>query len=77
MTLKVIGSGEVVQRVFWLDLRTRTCGVHLWHPQTGQERCSERPVSDILVQAADGAAAVRASVENILGERAEEILREE
>lgn len=76
MTLKVIGSGEIVQRVFWLDLRSRTCGIHLWHPGTGRERCSERPLADLLVEAAEGCT-TRASVEVIIGERAEEILRDE
>lgn len=76
MTLKVIGSGEIVQRVFWLDLRSRTVGVHLWHPVNGYERCSERSIADILVEPAVGTA-TRASVEVILGERAEEVLRDE
>jgi hypothetical protein len=76
VTLKVIGSGEIVQHVYWLDLRARTCGVKLWHPDTGHERCSERPVADFLAAGAGGKM-TRASVENILGERAQEILRDE
>jgi hypothetical protein len=76
VTLKVIGSGEIVHQVFWLDLRSRTCGVRLWNPQTDETRCSERPVSDMLIAAPDGKRS-RASVENVLGDLAQVILRDE
>lgn len=75
MILRVCGSGEVVQHVFWLDLRSRTCGVRLWNPQTGHERCSERSLADFLIEGRDGATTV-ANVELLLGDRAEQILRD-
>jgi hypothetical protein len=76
VTLKVIGSGEIVQQVFWLDLRSSTCGVKLWNPQTDQSRCSERPVSDLLIAAPTGKR-LRTSVENVLGDLAQVILRDD
>ncbi len=75
MTVKVIESGEVVQHVFWLDLRSRTCGVKLWHPHTGHERCGERRIAELVVIAGTGQRSVICA-EVILGERAQEILRD-
>jgi hypothetical protein len=77
VTLKVIGSGEIVQQVFWLDTRTRTCGVMLLNPHTGYERCSERAVADLLIEARRGQVTAADSVELILGDRAGVILRDE
>lgn len=78
MTLKVIGSGETVEQVFWLDTRTRTCGVKLRHPVTGYERCSERALADLLVAGAGGrGAGAPADVEVAVGNRAQVILGDE
>lgn len=74
MALKVIGSGEVVQQVFWLDARTRQCGVMLCDPSTGHERCRELAVAD-LVHETDGRT-TKAGVELVLGNRAMVILGE-
>lgn len=75
MIVKVIGSGEVVEQVFWLDLRSRTCGVKLRHPTTGYQRCSERPLADFLLP--PRYAGTHIDVELVLGEQTEVILREE
>lgn len=76
MTLKVIGSGEIVQQVFWLDMRTLTCGVMLLDLATNSLRCSERMVADLLVETRRGRLTA-ASVELILGDMANVILRDE
>lgn len=76
MTLKVIGSGEIVQQVFWLDARSRTCGVMLLNQHTNEVRCSERPVADLII-AAQGERTSRRSVEVILGNLAGVILQDE
>jgi hypothetical protein len=75
VTLKVAGSGEIVQQVFWLDTRTRTCGVMLLNPETGYERCSERPLADLIPDGSGGnGKAAWAGVELYLGDRAGVIL---
>lgn len=76
MTLKVLGSGEIVEQVFWLDIRSRSCGVKLRHPVTGYERCSERMLADLLIDGSNGQT-TRASVEVIVGNRAQVILGDE
>lgn len=76
MTLRVIGSGEIVQQVFWLDTRTRTCGVMLFDPETDAVRCCERQVADLLVHGTGGRT-TRAGVELMLGDQAGVILRDE
>jgi hypothetical protein len=75
VTLKVIGSLELVQEVFWLDLRTRTCGVRLLNQQTGHERASERAVADLVLVRVDGTL-TRDNVEMALGNRAQCIFGE-
>ena len=76
MTLKVIGSGEIVQQVFWLDTRTRTCGVMLLNLATNEVRCSERPLADLII-AGQESRTTRRSVEVILGNMANVVLCDE
>lgn len=76
MTLKLIGSGEIVEQVFWLDTRSRTCGVKLRNPVTSGERCCESLLANFELQHADGRT-TRASVENAMGTRAQVILLDE
>lgn len=75
MTVKVAGSGEIVEQVFWLDTRSRTCGVKLRHPVTGYVRCSERPLADFLLPPKYAGTCVDAEL--VLGEEAFVILRDE
>lgn len=76
MTLKVIGSGEIVQQVFWLDTRTRTCGVMLLNLNTNEVRCSERPLADLIIAGQEERTSWR-SVEVVLGNMANVVLCDE
>lgn len=74
MTLKVLGTGETVQQVFWLDIRSRTCGVMLRDPTTGAERGGHLLLEELAVEHAHGRT-TRANVELVCGDRAQVILR--
>lgn len=77
MTLKVIGSGEIVQQVFWLDTRSRTCGVMLANLHTNEVRCSERPLADLIIAGQEDRTPPRRTIEVILGNLAQVILTDE
>lgn len=76
MTIRVAGSNEVVEQVFWLDVETKTAGVLLKHPGTGRSRGSERPVADFFVEVAPGVKTF-ASAELRLANRAQVIIGEQ
>lgn len=75
MTVKVAGSGEVVEQVFWLDLRQRTAGVML-RSDDGRERCSERPLADFFIAEQPRVNRAKA-IENWLGSRAQVIVEDD
>lgn len=74
MTLKVIGSGEVVEQVFWLDTRSRTCGVKLRHPETRGERCGEMMLANLEGESNGKKTRAVDKIENALGTQAHVIL---
>lgn len=76
MILRVIGSGEIVEQVFWLDARTRTCGVKLRHPTTGYERCSETTLANLEGEKPGYLTRIRnpRAIENAVGAQAGVIL---
>lgn len=76
MTLKVIGSGEVVEEVFWFDPIRRTCGVILRDPVTGNERGEHLLLDELAIETAAGRT-TRANVELAVGDRVQRILRNE
>lgn len=75
MTLKVIGTGEVIEQVFWLDTRSRTVGVKLRQPANGGERCDHVMLASIEVEKKGKTS--RTDVENAVGDRAQVVLRDE